>query len=245
MLVPYETRFYLYKLRNSDEFDRLRTEIIHHPRADFSIRSFDRLKCVFVHSTKSAGTSIALSLFGELPYHYTAQQYRVIFGRRDFGNYFKFGFVRNPWDRLYSAYSYLSGGGWDDHDKIWRDINLGQIADFEEFVLDWLTPERLYSHIHFWPQTRFLCDRSDRILLDHLGYFETLKSDYEVIRERIGAGAALQHTNQSPRTSYKDVYTPRLISKVYHLYARDICIFGYRFDEIKKKYVRNSVLVNR
>ena len=243
-LVPYETRYWLYKSRHPAEFERLRTAVNHHPQGDFSIRAFDQLQCIFVHITKSAGTSVAQGLFGELPYHYTASQYRVIFGRRHFNRYFKFAFVRNPWDRLYSAYSYLQCGGWDDHDKAWRDANFEAVSDFDDFVLNWLTPERRFSHVHFWPQQRFLCDRHGRALLDHIGYFETLASDYEYIRQRIGSGAPLPHTNRSVRISYRDAFTPAAIKKVGELYANDIQLLGYQFDDFQRRVLRNGILVS-
>lgn len=235
--LPYETRYWLYKLRHPDEFRRLRSVVNHHPKADFSLRGYDRTKSIFVHITKSAGTSVARSLYGELPYHYTAVQYRVIFGRRTFDEYFKFAFVRNPWDRLYSAYSYLRDGGWNTEDRIWFERNLAHLSGFDDFVLNWLSPERLLSHIHFWPQRRFLCDRHGRVLIDHLGYFETLESDFACVRDRVNPAACLTHTNRSTRSSYLDAYSAASIRRVQDLYDEDITLFGYTFDGLRRKSV--------
>lgn len=230
-LIPKETRFWFYKLRHPQEMEALKTKVFPSDKGDFSLRRYYQHQCVFVHVTKAAGTSLALSLFGELPYHYTAQEYRVIYGRHDFNRFFKFTFVRNPWDRLYSAYSYLKGGGWNAQDAEWAKNHLVNIHSFDEFVLNWLTPEHLHAHIHLWPQSNFICDRHGNPIIDHLGYFETIQQDFDTICARLQLPQTdLKHTNASKRAGYKDVYSPAAIEKVAELYKQDIANFGYSFD---------------
>lgn len=229
-LIPYEFRYLFYKFRNPKKFQLLRRQVFPSPKGNFSLRAFDRYQCLFIHITKSAGTSVAKSLFGELPYHYTAIQYRVIFGRKAFDDYFKFAFVRNPWDRLYSAYCYLKGGGWEDADRAWFQDNISQLSDFNSFVLDWLKPERLCSHLHLRPQSDFICDRKHKPLIDYLGYFETLPQDFSLVSRKIGTKSQLAHVNASKRADYRDIYTLAAIDKVLTLYRQDIENFGYRFD---------------
>lgn len=239
-----ETRYWLYKIRHLGEFRELVTQCNSSGKGDFSLRGFAEREAIFVHVTKSAGTSVATSLFGYLPSHYSAWQYRVIFGKRDFTRYFKFSFVRNPWDRLYSAFSYLKGGGWDWRDERWFDENLSGVDDFNQFVMEWLTPERLHSHVHFWPQSHFIFDKRGNLLIDYLGYFETLGQDFFHIASRINPEAKLTRTNSSQRGSYLDVYTPEAIAKVEKLYAEDISNFGYSFRGLARKRVVNGVLVD-
>ncbi len=239
-LVPYETRLWLYKLRHPAQYRRLRTQVNRHDKANFSLKPFDDHRAIFVHITKSAGTSVATGLFGALPYHYTAIQYRVIYGRKTFREYYKFAFVRNPWDRLYSAYSYLKGGGWDDRDKAWAGEHLSDIEDFNQFVLEWLTPERLYSHIHFWPQSRFICDRRGRPLINDLACFETISEDFNRIAATLGVEARLEHVNASRRASYRDAYTPAAIERVQDLYADDIERLGYSFDGYQRMCIQDG-----
>lgn len=242
-LLSDEARHWLYKLRHPAEFRELRRVVHPSPKGDFSLRKFDQHQCIFVHITKSAGTSVAKALFGELPYHYTATQYRVIFGRRDFSRYFKFAFVRNPWDRLYSAYSYLKGGGWDAKDKAWAEQHLTGIDDFNQFVTEWLTPARLDSHMHFWPQSRFICDRRGRPLIDYLGYFETIADDFDQIRRRLHIETTLPHTNASERIGYRSAYSPEAVEAVARLYPEDIARFGYHFDGFQRMRISNGKFI--
>jgi hypothetical protein len=235
--LSYETRLWLYKLRHPGQYVRMRTIVQPSPKGDFSLRAFDQYQCIFIHITKSAGTSISRSLFGYLPYHHTAIDYRVIFGRRTFNQYFKFAFVRNPWDRLYSAYRYLKSGGWNETDKQWAETHLGAFRDFNHFVKQWLTPEAINSHIHFWPQYRFLCDSRGRLLVDYLGYFETLQSDVEKISARLDIDASLARHNASPGRDYRTVYDDVARNIVAQVYADDIELLGYDFDGIRKRTV--------
>jgi hypothetical protein len=240
-LFPYETRFYLYKLRNAKEVASLKYKIFPSSKGDFSLRHFYDNKCIFVHITKAAGTSLAMSLFGELPYHYTAQQYRVIYGKKDFNQFYKFTFVRNPWDRLYSAYSFLKEGGWNDSDSLWAEKNLGEIDDFQEFVCEWLSEEKLNSHIHLWPQSKFVCDRYNHPIVNYLGYFETIQDDFKIILNKLKLPERdLKHTNSSKRIRYTDVYTADMIDKVSHLYCQDIVNFGYSFESFSRTQVSNK-----
>lgn len=239
-LVPYEQRLAFYKWRHPEKFRELRSKVNPSPKGDFSLKPFDQHQAIFIHITKTAGTSVAKSLFGYLPYHYTAIQYRVFFGKKTFDNYFKFAFVRNPWDRLYSAYRYLKTGGWNEKDEAWGKTHLAQYNDFNEFVIDWLTPENIKKHLHFKPQHEFVCDRHGKLLLDYIAYFETLNEDFHKIAAHLNIEATLESLNQNPGNSYKEVYSLPAISRVEEIYAKDIALFGYSFDTIASRRIATT-----
>lgn len=239
--MPYEMRLNLYKLRHLGDYKNLRKTVHPSPKGDFSLKPFDENRCIFIHITKTAGTSVASSLFGYLPYHYTAIDYRVIYGRKRFNRYFKFAFVRNPWDRLYSAYRYLKAGGWNEDDKIWAENNLQQYDSFEHFVKQWLTGDNIKKHRHFWPQAWFVCDNNNKILVDYLAYFETINDDYDLIRNKVGTGKDIAHHNANPGVNYKDVYDDESKDIVAKMYANDIALFGYNFSGIRERTIINEL----
>jgi hypothetical protein len=90
--------------------------------------------------------------------------------------------------------------------------------------------------MHFRAQHEFVCDRRGRLLVDHLGYFETLQEDYGAICRRLGVTAPLGHTNSSGDAGeaggYRAVYDDETRAIVAHVYARDIALFGYTFEGI-------------
>ena len=70
---------------------------------------FEELDAVFVHIPKTGGVSISKALFdsGTVGGHRPAQTYRLIYGAERYAQMFTFGFVREPLDRLASAFAYL------------------------------------------------------------------------------------------------------------------------------------------
>ena len=232
ILIPEEIRFHISARIHPIQNKRKITQSHNWGKATFSMKKFDALNTIFVHVTKTGGTAIAQSLVGEQPYHHRAIGYRAIYGHKKYKQYFKFGFVRNPWDRLFSAWTYLSQGGWHEHDKKWFEENISQYKTFEEFVMSYLSPESIKNHPHFWPQHMFLCDRNKKIIVDYIGHFETLAADFDYLKNKLGLPASsLTKKNASHKSKrYQDAYTNDMIEKVRSIYADDCEIFSYNFD---------------
>ena len=162
-----------------------------------------------------------------------------------FDRYFKFAFVRNPWDRLVSEFRY-------------RGFQTS--SSFREFVLRGLPEENPYSnaHRHIIPQCEYIHDDSGVQLVDFIGRFENLQQDFDLICSRLGiADATLPHENPAkvlgaarsrtkgqprplqrffskgkepklPYTSYFDDETREVVRE---MYAADISAFGYEFGQ--------------
>ncbi len=74
---------------------------------------------VFVHVPKTGGGSVFHALIGSIPksdrrlayaagHHATALDLRSMLGRDKWKAFFKFGFVRNPYERAISIWSYIT-----------------------------------------------------------------------------------------------------------------------------------------
>lgn len=191
---------------------------------------YDDKECIFVHVPKTAGLSVCDGILdapavGHMPLHY----YEKVLGRERYQRYFKFAFVRNPWDRVYSAYNYLKQGGISKDDQVWKQ-ELARYSDFNDFVFRWLDEDNLELSLHFMPQTRFLKNSCGVMDLDFIGRFETLAEDYQIVVQQLG-GKPLQRKNSSHRqVGYKDVYSKRSMDIVRRVYCRDIELLGYDFD---------------
>jgi chondroitin 4-sulfotransferase 11 len=196
------------------------------------LKAFDVHKSIFIHVPKTGGISVGRSLFGEIVgSHFTADDYKAIFGRENFQNYFKFAFVRNPWDRAVSAYSFFKTGTFSENTKRWGERHLADYPDFGSFVKGWLNPDIIFKTSKaFMPQYVFVCDKALKPQVDFLGHYEHLQRDFETIRERLGIQAELQHLNASRRKDYREYYTKETRDIIAELYRKDIEIFGYDFD---------------
>lgn len=186
-------------------------------------------QCIFIHITKTAGISISVSLLGKSIGNMSALYYQILFGKKDFNNYFKFAFVRNPFTRLISAYEFLKQGGGGPADaKIAQTVK--PYKSLEDFVLNYLTPATAKTNRYFRPQHYFICDSDNRLLTDYLGRFETIEKDYEYISNKIGVGEPLQKLNvtKSKRLPYEQYYTSdAMIKKVISIYKKDFELLGY------------------
>ena len=115
------------------------------------VYSFQKTKSIFVHIPKTAGLSLIHAIYGdnvELYGHKRIIQYQKVFSH--FDQFYKFTVVRNPWDRLYSAYRFLQNNGLNEHDMNAREQHLKHISSFEEFVLTWLNKNTMWDIIHFF-----------------------------------------------------------------------------------------------
>ncbi|MEO6395828.1 MAG: sulfotransferase family 2 domain-containing protein [Devosia sp.] len=173
--------------------------------------------------------SISSALFGRECGHIPYFEYqRANPGK--FRRYFKFAFVRNPWDRLVSTYFYLRKGGANEMDRRWAEANLGSYSTFDEFVRDWVTEKNVaLSFPHFRSQHYFVADTSGRLVVDFLGRFETLAADFQAVAARLGVHPTLPVLNRTERGHYEGYYDAATRQIVAGVYAKDIDLFGYRF----------------
>jgi len=204
---------------------------LENPVFESSIASFDYYKCIFVHIPKNAGLSVSYTLFGNTGgSHRKIINYKKIFSKRTFNSYYKFSFVRNPWDRLVSTYFFLKADGITKKDKLWSENNLGKYNDFNVFVSEWLTEENISNSLHFQHQHSFLENEKGEIKIDFIGRVENIEEDFETIVARLNINRSLKNTNKSKRKKdYKQYYNEEskaVVAKVYH---KDIELFNYEF----------------
>jgi Sulfotransferase family len=150
--------------------------------------------------------------------HLSLNQVRPFLGEEVFGNYLKFAFVRNPFDRFisYCAFATSKQGAFDRDPK----------GVMRQFLF--VRPPR--GHIIFRPQHSFLTGPNGELQTDILGKVETMQASYDAIATRLGIEpTTLDHANRSRRGDYRDYYDQQMIDGVAKIYARDLELFGYDF----------------
>ena len=114
------------------------------------IPGFDKTKTIYTHIPKCAGTSISLAMYKEDPWHYKMEDYKKNISKIKFNRYFKFAFVRNPFDRLLSSYLYSFA-----QIKKYPNTSVAfatKYPTFKDFVHDWVNVSNVNSHYFFCPQ---------------------------------------------------------------------------------------------
>jgi hypothetical protein len=220
------------KKQNPTKYDLLKSLRKEFSSEGYSYKSLIEKKAIFVHIPKCAGISVNEAIFStKAGGHTSLNDYCVVFSPQELNDYFKFTIVRNPWDRLVSAYTFLQKGGFNDSDKNWYHENLSKFEDFNDFVKCWVTPENIKTWKHFRLQTDFLLEKRNRINVDFVGFFENIDNDFDFIAKRLNIINKLKPKNITGREgSYRDFYNTETINIVRDVYEKDISYLGYKFD---------------
>lgn len=149
--------------------------------------------------------------------HISLAQLRPYVKPDEFKAFFKFAFVRNPFDRFVSYSSFIT-----------REV--GHFDRDPKAVMRHFIANPPMDHILFRPQHEFITDEGGELLTDYVGRVEQMQQSYDEICARIGIPSEpLDQVNSSRRGSYRDYYDQALIEGVAKLYVRDLELFGYEF----------------
>ena len=189
----------------------------------------DAHRAIFIHLPKTAGTSVSRQLGLAASRHLPAEEYRIT-NPRKFEAYFKFAFVRNPFDRLVSSYAFLRQGGMNADDAQFAERKVIPFENFRHFLTEGFSHDQeTRAWVHFRQQKDFVCDAEGRNLMDFTGRFERIEEDYAMIADRLGKPRNLPMSNKSARGDYREFYSPATIEIARHYYAEDLEIFRYDF----------------
>ena len=172
-------------------------------------------------------------------HHTKASEAKKIFKKKkwEWNSYKKFCLVRNPFDRVVSAYKkrWEKNYGWHstgrfskDMKSLLRDILLGRLG-FEEFVLN-NDPKTGYTI----SIEEFAYDKSGDKIVDDILIFENLPSNLaEYLERNIGLRVSkdkIKHYHKSNRTkNYKEWYNIRTKKTIEKQYRYELEKFGYEF----------------
>jgi hypothetical protein len=188
----------------------------------------DKHKCIFIHINKTGGSSIETALNKNIKLdtdkrvlgsgntrfvdkHTYALQYRKR-NKETFDSYFKFAFVRNPWELEVSLFH-------------WYKLALSYKHSFECLLNDRVKN----NHMGF---NRWIGDREHYHLMDFIGRFENLQEDFDIVCDKIGVTRKkLTHTNKTEYRHYTEYYDEKTKQIIAEKYAKDIEYFGYEFGE--------------
>lgn len=215
-------------------------------------------KFIFVHIHKTAGSSVKNSLLKSVPNtYYLGYDHSFIkeIGFERYSDYFKFGFVRNPWERLVSWYFSILGLRSNNTLRQYVDANS---KNFKEFLrcTDVIQEEhtRYSSIVHnndllienpYLPypksisfnQLDYISDSEGKVAVDYIGRFENLHESWNFVCDKLRVNIPLRtdklgswHVDdKGNRISYRSFYEPEDRELVESMYKRDLDYFGYTF----------------
>ncbi len=198
---------------------------------------------IYVHVYKVAGQSVKLALrryhyrwmpglnshfsrlielpqaysFRSLEAHSTAKEIREYLGPEKWDSMYSFSFVRNPWDWQVSLYHFIQTN------KFNSQRGLVSSMSFDDYI-KWRVEEDLHL------QSSFIFDRHGTQLVDFVGRFENLATDFGQVCDKIGVKASLPHENASKHDGYKKYYNDTTAALIAEAFEPDIKAFGYSFE---------------
>ena len=205
-------------------------------------------KFIFVHVQKTAGTSLQQVLRAEAPdarlwhgRHGHASAGVAELGQQRWDEFFSFGFVRNPWDRLVSHYSMIRDRidalppGQRDlpqpfRIELWNYV-LHFSHDFESFLNNCtgLIFDRDCYKSFLFNQIDYLSGEDGVLLVDFVGRFENFERDAQRLLDRLDIKTTVPRLNRSSRGHYRQYYSAQSRDLVAKRFAKDIAAFGYEF----------------
>ncbi len=156
--------------------------------------------------------------------HISAKKVKSILGDALWSKTFTFSIVRNPWDRAFSSfrqYCYTRG------DK----TGITDPAIFVRYLTN--TLDQTLKH-EFYTCSSFITDENGKIIVDFIVRYENREKDLQYVGQKIGfpdLGRKYRLWKTSDEIHYSRFYNDEAREIVRNMYADDIRLFGYEFEE--------------
>lgn len=187
-------------------------------------------------STSQRGQVVVDGVAVPIGEHITAQGLIDIIGRDRWSRLYSFGFVRNPWDRVVSAYFYYRNGRAAETVLKGKYKKLKQSKTKLKTVLQVLLANLLPFSIwvYFYrarPYADFLTDKTGDIVVSDVFSFEDIEGGFNNACKKLGLeGLELKKLNVTKHEKYQKYYTKTSQLIVASRFKQDIELFGYKFD---------------
>ena len=191
--------------------------------------------------------------------HVPAREMRNLLGRLIWNNIFTFAMVRNPWDRIYSMYHLRKNRNTIPKEWSFRDYVLALEKASHDYSMYHLRKNRntipkewgFYDYVltlkEASPKTKFfryhgfrygaseyILGENGEIMVDFIAKYEHRSRDIKLIASRLNFATLgkLHIQDCSPKNRhYSEFFDPEMREIIRKLYAKDIELFGYEFED--------------
>jgi hypothetical protein len=157
--------------------------------------------------------------------HATALSTQKELGDLAFQSYFKFAFVRNPWDWQVSMYHFILKETAHTHHQ--RVKALSGFADYVKWMINEKKPFEKGATRY---QKDMLCNKQGEVIVDFVGRFENLADDFNYICQHLNLQTSIPYLNQSKHQSYQSYYDDETYALIAEHFKDDIALLAYDFE---------------
>lgn len=206
-------------------------------------------KCIFVHIPKTGGVSVGKHLkIKRLTRNLFRHSTNVKFQYHDiwyplhhlpaniikkihpniFKKYYKFSFVRNPYNRMLSLYLYMHKKKWESMQNSSVEINDAVLADISAKFEKWVDKFIQSNDYRKLTQTKFLYE-NNRLIVDDVFKYEDMEAELKKLKQKLKLEFDPREIHNSSTTMFdrKKLLTPQIKEKIYNFYKEDFDNFGY------------------
>lgn len=217
------------------------------------------IKTVFIHVPRTGGNTVMYQYRNKFLRfsHDRADQVKMRLGNK-WDSFWKFGFVRNPWDRYVSLWYRIN---LDRHITLPTDLD-GQRQVFKEWLnvgpldpnytrpdypgssknwpkeaADKIWHKRNNQFIHDLTPGKMLADEDGQVMVDRVFKFESLTAAHEVIRGKLDVPYHRLPTRKPAPRTYKThdlIPDPLDVEKIEFLGGWECREFGYKFSDARR-----------
>ncbi|MEL6488829.1 MAG: sulfotransferase family 2 domain-containing protein [Cyanobacteria bacterium J06621_3] len=224
-------------------------------------------KYIFIHIQKTAGTSVMEALGRNLKWndieigtdpevhkfyrekynlgkHSLAKEVKQVLGKEVWDNYFKFTFVRHPYSRAVSLYTYVQRMARakyaknrfpfykrKDNSPFWSWLMTQAFLDSKNFS-EFIRHEKFLNDFGAQSQSHWIFNKEEETLVDFIGKYENINIDFNKILHKIDSAAnkpSLKQINIStgkkePEFYFKGEKDYKHLEKIYE---QDFRVFDY------------------
>ncbi len=162
--------------------------------------------------------------------HATALSTQKEFGDLIFQRYFKFAFVRNPWDWHVSMYHFIL--------KETAHIHHQRVKGFVGFTdyVRWMVNEnKPFAKGATRHQKDMLCNPAGKVMVDFVGRYENLADDFSYVCRILNLQTTMPYLNKSKHATYQSYYDKETRHLIAEHFKDDIELFGYDFEGYTNK----------
>jgi hypothetical protein len=189
-------------------------------------------RVLFVHVQRTGGSTVSSLLLKHLPgaaplggQHAPATEAAELLGEET-DQYFKFAFVRNPWERIVSWWKLLEQG------PTYENSPASGVPRTLEAYLMACRDRARHDGPRPFPagQMELLADPGGRMLVDEVGRYERYEDDVRRIFARLSLPVGeLPRAAVTCHGHYRTYFTAEAQRLVAELYSRDVESLGYEF----------------
>ena len=200
---------------NLKKYYNFKTYYLHRP--DHSQFCFDKKKKKYINYENR--------IHGIINYYKTSKfiNKKMNMNQEKWETYFKFCFIRNPYDRIISA---------------WNHVNRFKIP-FKNFLnLKNTCNDVEFMHM-FMPQYRSMINEKAKLFIDYIGHFETFEEDFQIILKKLNI---LSKHNQKEKLNsrkhkpFYEYYDQESLNKVNLLMEEDFNNLNYEKIETIEEF---------